>query len=78
MQIPKNRRLSKSKDLSDIMKVEILSLSVTFVYGFENYRGILNSLLNLEALMLWKMVVFENQLLDANFTENGYPKNHLT
>ena len=47
--IPKNRRLSKSKDLSDIMKVEILSLSLTFVYEFESYRGILNSLLKLDA-----------------------------
>ena len=38
MEIPKSRRLSK--DLSDIMKVEILSLSVIFVDDFENYRGI--------------------------------------
>ena len=37
-------RLSKSKDLSDIMKVEILSLSATFVYEFENYISILNSI----------------------------------
>ena len=37
MQIPKIRRLSKSKDLSDIMKIENLSLSVTFVYIYENY-----------------------------------------
>ena len=43
MYIPKIRRLSKSKDLTDIMKVEILSLSVTFVYEFENYKSILNS-----------------------------------
>ena len=63
MQIPKNRRLSKSKDLFVIMKVEISSLSVIFVYDFENYGGMLNSLLKLEALMLWKMAVFESQSL---------------
>ena len=29
------------------MKVEILSISATFAYEFENYRGILNSPLKL-------------------------------
>ena len=67
MQIPKNRRLPKSKDLSGIIKVEILSLSVTFVYDFENYRGILNNLLKLEALMFRKIAVFESQLLRRKF-----------
>ena len=34
---PKIRRLSKSKGLSDIMKVEILSLSVTFSVFFWDF-----------------------------------------
>ena len=67
MYIPKNKQLSKSKDLSDIMKTEILSLSVTFVYDFENYTGILNSLLKLEVLVFWKMAVSKSQLLRRKF-----------
>ena len=46
-----------------MMKVEILSLLVAFVYEFENYRSILNSLLKLEVSMFWKMIAFESQLL---------------
>ena len=37
MSIPKIRRLSKSKDLTNSMKVDVLSLSVTFVYEFDTY-----------------------------------------
>ena len=40
MWIPKVGRLPKSKDRFDIMRAEILSLSVTFVYEFEIYRSI--------------------------------------
>ena len=49
MEIPIVRNLTESKDLSDVLKVEILSLSVTFVYEFEVYRSILNSLLILQS-----------------------------
>ena len=54
------------------MKVDFLSLSVTFGYDFENYGGILNSLLKLEALMFWKMAVFDRKSVveTQNFTEN--------
>ena len=44
-----------------MMKADILSLSVTFVYEFENYKIMLKRLLKLEALMFWKMPVFESQ-----------------
>ena len=54
------------------MKIEILSLSVTFVYDFENYRGILSSLLKLEALMFWKMAVFESQFLRRKFHRKSF------
>ena len=55
------------------MKVEILSLLVTFVYEFKNCRKILNSLLKLEALMFWKMPVFESQLLRRKFHRKRFP-----
>ena len=67
MYILKVRRLPNSKDLSDMMKVEIISLSVTFIYEFENNRSIFQKqfidLTKLEALMSWKMPLFEGQLL---------------
>ena len=55
------------------MKLEILSLSVTFVYDFENCRGILNSLLKSDALMFWKMAVFESQLMRRKFHKKMIP-----
>ena len=59
------------------MKVEILSLSVTFVYDYENYRGILNSLSKLEALMFWKIAVFESQLLRRKISLKMIPLKRL-
>ena len=43
MYIPKVGRLPKLKDFSDIMRVEILSLSVTFVYEAEIHRSTLHN-----------------------------------
>ena len=62
MLIPKIRRLSKSKDLFTIRYDESRNLIIIsdYVYEFEYYRSILSSLLKLEALMFWKMPVFES------------------
>ena len=46
------KEIIKSKDFADIMKVKILSLSVTFVYEFDKYRSILNNLLILQSWAL--------------------------
>ena len=59
--------------LFDIMKVEILSLSVTFVYKLQKYRSILNSLLisyNVRGFDVLHMPLFEGQLLRRKFHRN--------
>ena len=99
--ILKIRRLSKSKDLSDVMKVEMLTLSATFVYELESsiqFSSILFDIhkvhrkikklskhieqsidpTKLEASLFQKMHLSKGQLLRRNFTEDDFPKKHVT
>ena len=72
----------RSKDLSGIMGEEILSLSVTFVNYFELYikKNIEQSIdiTKLEALMSWKIPLFESQLLIRKFHRRSFPPETLT
>ena len=55
------------------MKAEILSLLVTFVHEFENYRRIFNRLLKLDALMFWKMPVFRKSVVETQISQEMIP-----